>query len=488
MVRINTNVSSLIAQRSLARNNQSLQTSMERLSTGLQINKGADNPAGLIVSERLRSEVRGVTAAIENAERAANVIATAEAALDEVANLLLSVKGLAVESANEAARTFEEIRANQLQIDSAVDSITRIANATSFAGLKLLDGSIDYVTSGVPGSAVLDVDIFQANFGTNPTFPVTLEVLNSAERAALVLSTGTGTLPSAVTLEVAGNDGITTLQLVSGMSLSAVVFAVNTFSDSTGVQASLVSGAGAGLSAVRFQSVDFGSEAFVSVRKVPGTGGGDFFETYDEAGSGPKIRDEGLDVTALVNGNLAEGRGTDLIVNTTELKMEMKLDELYAQTVGGSLRSFTITGGGTRFQLGPRVQSNQQVGFGIQSIAASRLGDAVVGFLSSIVTGGGNSLIDGKFREASDIIDESITQVAVIRGRLGAFERNTLQTNARSMQIALENLSASESRIRDTDFAKETSNLTRDQVLVNVGTSILSTANNSASTVLGLLQ
>ncbi len=303
----------------------------------------------------------------------------------------------------------------------------------------------------------------------------------------MVLSTGSLTIPSSVTIEVAGLDGVTALQLVSGMTLSAINLEVNTYSDSTGVQASMVSGAAAGLSAVRFQSVGFGTEAFVSVRKIGGTGGA-FFETYDEAGSGPRIRDEGADVTALINGNLATGRGTDLIFNSPELKLDMKLSQAYAQTTTGSLRNFTVTGGGTTFQLGPSVEANQQAGFGIQSVAATRLGNSVVGFLSSVMAGKGNSLIENRDRQASDIINEAITQVAVIRGRLGAFERNTLQTNARSLQIALENLSASESRIRDTDFAQETSRMTRDQVLVNVGTSMLGIANNSASAVLGLLQ
>src|SRR5690606_18458722 len=101
--------------------------------------------------------------------------------------------------------------------------------------------------------------------------------------------------------------------------------------------------------------------------------------------------------------------------------------------------------------------SQQQVGFGMQSVAASRLGNATVGFLSSIITGGENSLVAGKAREAGDVIDAAIDQISQLRGRIGGFERNTLQTTLRSTQIALENLTAAESNIRDTDFAEETS-------------------------------
>ena len=122
---------------------------MQRLSSGLRINRGADDPAGLIASEGLRSEISGINQAIDNSQRASNVISTAEGALSEVASLLLNIKDLVVQAANSGALSPDEIEANQLQIDSAVESITRISNTTTFAGLNLLNGSLDYVTSGV---------------------------------------------------------------------------------------------------------------------------------------------------------------------------------------------------------------------------------------------------------------------------------------------------------------------------------------------------
>src|SRR5688572_7393873 len=149
MARINTNVSALAAQRGLARSQRSLNGTLERLSSGLRINRGADDPAGLIASEGLRSEIAGITQAIDNSSRASNVIATAEANLGEVASLLLNIKELIVEAANTGALSAEEIEANQLQVDSAIQSITRISNTASFAGLNLLNGSLDYITSAV---------------------------------------------------------------------------------------------------------------------------------------------------------------------------------------------------------------------------------------------------------------------------------------------------------------------------------------------------
>src|SRR6478735_3317956 len=149
MARINTNVASLTAQRGLAKSQKSLSDTLQRLSSGLRINRGADDPAGLIASEGLRSEIAGINQAVDNSQRASNVISTAEGALNEVASLLLNVKSLVVQAANSGALSPEEIQANQLQVDSAVESITRISNTTTFSGLHLINGSLDYLTSGV---------------------------------------------------------------------------------------------------------------------------------------------------------------------------------------------------------------------------------------------------------------------------------------------------------------------------------------------------
>src|SRR5919112_2597961 len=177
MARINTNVASLTAQRGLAKSQKTLNSTLQRLSSGLKINRGADNPAGLIASEGLRSEIAGITQAIDNSSRASNVISTAEGALSEVASLLLNVKDLVVEAANSGALSQEEIEANQLQVDSAVESITRISNTTTFAGLHLINGSLDYITSGLKTSALPAIQINQASFGTLASIPVQVQVV-----------------------------------------------------------------------------------------------------------------------------------------------------------------------------------------------------------------------------------------------------------------------------------------------------------------------
>lgn len=489
MARINTNVPSLIAQSNLARSSGDLSTRLQRLATGLRINRGADDPAGLIVSERLRSEIKGIGQAIDNSERASSVIATTEGYLAEVADLLNSIKSLVVNSANTGGVSQEEIEANQLEIDSAIESITRISNTASFAGLQLLNGSLEYVTSGINSTNIDGVDIHGVQFGTNSSMAVSVEVTQSAQTGALFLSAATGALASSVTLEIAGNLGVQTLSFVSGTALSAVIAAVNTVRDTTGVSAALRNGASQ-LSGLYFNSTGFGTDSFVSVRRL-GQGGG-FFQTYDAPSGTATQRDVGRDVNAIINGALATGNGTQVALNTPALAIDIDLSEAFATTVSGTATSFNITGGGANFQLGPSITTTQQVGIGIKSVAASRIGGTTIDggrfFLDSLKSGQSNSLLFGRSAEASEVLAAAITEVSVLRGRLGAFERNTLQTNSRSLQIGLENITSSESKIRDTDFAAETAAMTRAQILQQAGTSVLATANSSSQNILRLLQ
>jgi flagellin len=471
---INTNVSSLIAQQNLAKSQGSLQKSLERLSTGLKINSGADDPAGLIASQGLQAEISGIQQAVSNSSQATNVVSTADGALSQVENLLQTIQGLIVQSANSGALSPTEISANQLQVDSAVQSITRIANATTFDGLQLLDGGLDFVTSGVHSSAISGLQITQANFGTAPIIPVTIKGVTSAKTAELDFKASN--IAHSVTLQIQGNTGVQTLSFVSGTAASAIAFAVNSIADSTGVQAALLHGNAH--SGVVFNSTEFGSTQFVSVTAQTGS-----FNTVNAANSQTN-RSTGVDAVATINGVLTVGNGNNLQLNTSSLDLNLTLNSAFGQ---GST-SFAVTGGGARFQLGSSVNSSQQVTLGIQSVAASELGNASVGFLNNIATGGFASLVGGNSESAGKIINQAIQQVAILRGQLGAFQANTLQTNINSLNIALENVTASESDITDANFAAETSNLTRSQVLTQAGVSVLATANTTPQYILKLLQ
>ncbi len=481
MSRINSNVPSLIAQRNLATSQRSLTMSLERLSSGLKINRGADNPAGLIVSERLRSEISVVKQAVNNNARAINIIATTEGALNESQTLLTDIQALLVEAANKGAFSDDEIAANQLQIDAAIDSITRIANTTTFAGKKLLNGELDYVLSGVNAAQIDTVSILGASFGSFSFVPVTITVGLSAQKAELSFA-GPGISTTSVSVDIRGNDGVITLTFPASTTTVDMAAAINQQVDATGVVAT-VSGTG-GMSGMVVQSLDYGSNAFVSLEEIGTTG---LFSVADR-NSTTINRTKGRDAQATVNGITANADGLKIQFSSTLLKLEAVLDETFGNgTVGLGTSQFAITEGGALFQLGPQVTTNLQENIGVKSMQANKLGNTIIGFLSDLKSGQKFALNTEKFQEASRIVQEVITQTAVLRGRLGAFERNTLQPNIRQLQITTENLTASESVIRDTDFAIETSELTRSQILVQAGNSVLSIANAQSQNVLTLL-
>lgn len=466
MSRINTNISSLQAISRLGKNQADLSVRLQRLSTGLKINSGKDAPAGLIASETLRSEINGINQAIDNSTRAGNVINTAEGALSEVSALLLEVQGLTNEAANSGALSQQEIQANQLQVDSILNSINRIANTTQFNGVKLLNGSLDYTTSGVASTAIDSFDINAAKLPDNGYQTITVQVTASAKLGEVDF-TGTN-VSGPTTIEVAGTAGTEQLSFASGTATSAISFAVNQLAGATGVS-SVVSGG-----TLRLTSTSFGSDQFVSIKSINGT----FVD-------GKKF---GADASVNINGAAAEVHGLTASVRNGDLDVSLTLDKNFAQdTTATGTTSFNITGGGARFQIGSQVNRQSQIQVGIGAVSTTKLGDEINGALSTLASGGANSLLSGNAIQAQKILTTAIRQVATLRGRLGALQKDVLDTNVNSLQVALENVTASESAIRDADFASETAALTRAQILVQANTSVLAQANSSPQNVLSLL-
>ena len=292
------------------------------------------------------------------------------------------------------------------------------------------------------------------------------------------------------TINLRGNEGIVTLTFPASTTSNEIAKRINAQTDATGVTATLIGTSG--VSGVAIRSLDYGSNTFISVEELNNQTGN--FTVIDRAGV-QDPRTEGRDAVATVNGISTRANGLKLAISTTSLKVNMILNEAFgsgaiaapAGVSGVGTSEFTITDGGALFQLGPQVNPNLQVNIGIQTLQANRLGNSIVGFLSDLKDGQKYALSQEKFKEASDVIDEVITQISLLRGRLGAFERNTLQPNINQLQITSENLTASQSVIRDTDFAAETSELTRSQILVQSGNSILAIANAQSQSVLQLL-
>ncbi len=498
MSRINTNTSSLLAQRILGKQGKSLTQSLERLSTGLAINRGADNPAGLIASEKLRSEKVAISAAISNAQRADQVVNIAEGGLQEVNSLLLEVQNLIGSSANDAGLSAEEKSANQLQIDSILQTIDRIASTTSFEGVKLLNGTYDFNVTG-QNAKVQDLQINAAKLASGGTRDVAVVVTASAQHGALFLSAGGTQLDltasdSKFEFELAGAKGSRQFSFASGTTLAAIASSVNTFSTVTGVSA-VASG-----NYLELKSTDYGSDEFVSF-KISNRGGqtGAVFQasaanenTYTTTGVATfasltnAVKDTGADVGATINGINATSKGRTTRINTDFLDLAVTLSAGGSQALG-SFTAFTITGGGAKFNLGPNVDILNQVSIGIKNVATRNLGDTTDGYLSELASGQNFNVVDGDLDTAQKIVNAAIDQVSSLRGRLGAFQKNVVGSTINALGVALENTSAAESSIRDTDFASETAQLTRSQILVSAATNTLQLANSSPQSVLQLL-
>ena len=299
----------MIAQRVLRKNNESLNTSLERLSTGLKINRGADNPAGLIASENLRAEKAGISQAIDNAERASNIIGTAEGGLSEISSLLTELSGLVNEAANKGGLSTEEIEANQLQVDSILSTINRVADSTSFQGIKLLNGNYSYSTSGVSSTNVSNVRVNAARLPDSAAVNVVVSVTQSAQTGQIQYANGDLAAGNAVTISISGNKGTEQISFAGGTTVAQMVTAVNAVKNATGVSASTASAA----APLTLNSTEFGSEQYVSLQTVSGT----FVPTATS--------DYGRNASVKVNGATAEAKGLAVSYRSSNLDVEIEI-------------------------------------------------------------------------------------------------------------------------------------------------------------------
>ncbi|MCL2305357.1 MAG: hypothetical protein FWC43_08450 [Planctomycetaceae bacterium] len=233
-----SNPASIGAQIQLQRNINDLGDVLTRLSTGLRINSGKDDPAGLIASELLKSDISASRQAIQNTQRANSVIAVADSALGQVSNLLNDIRVLVNASANTGALTPDMIAANQLQVDASIDSIDRIAKTTNFQGQKLLDGSMGFKTVGNANnaySAINNVKIQAANFGLADSLDVSVKLLEASKRGTLIYN-GTG-VDQDTLVSIGGSKGSELFKFGAGTTNAEMAEAINRMSDATGVVA-----------------------------------------------------------------------------------------------------------------------------------------------------------------------------------------------------------------------------------------------------------
>lgn len=463
------NVGSLTAQHNLNRSTGALNKSLERLSSGFKVNRGADGPAALVISEKTRAQIAGLSQAIENSEKAVAVIQTAEGALNEINSLLVKVRSLALDSANTGVNDADAQAANQAEISNALDTINRIANNTQFGTKKLLDGS-----SGITGTAN-DTDVTFLK-GTTDTAAGTyaIAVTTAGARAEAVAATAQTTALAAD--EILTVNGVT-ISLSAGLSQTEVVQRINEFSDQTGVIADVKG------TSTRLYSQSFGTDSTVTVTSNVASGG-------TSSGFGlSAINGTGSNVIGTIGGTSFTGKGNVLTATSGAAKglsvaLKASTGTTAHQTVTGAQGNVTVVDNSLTFQIGPN--QDQTAKFGIDRVNPNALGLGVTGNQFANL-----DAIDvtsaSKAQDSIGVIDAAIDEITNTRGALGAFQQNTLEATANNLRTTLENSVNAESVIRDTDFAAEIANFTKQQVLVQAGTSILSNANQSAQLVLSLL-
>jgi flagellin len=465
---INNNVASLNAQNSLTRTNNMLSSSLEKLSTGLKVNRGADGPAALVISETQRAQIAGLRTAIDNTNKAVSLVQTGEGALDEMNKLLNKVRSLAVDSANSGVNDINAQTANQAEITNILGTIDRIASNTKFGTKNLFDGS-----AGVTGNTT-DADVtFMKGTVDSTAGSYAVAITTAGEKAAVEAGFVTTTLAADENLTING----TQIKLTAGMNQTQVIDKINEFSNQTGVRADNNGTTVAG--STRLVSNSYGSAATISAYS-------DRAGAVTSSGIGTStLSDTGVDIAGTIGGVTATGKGNTLTATSGGAKgVSVSIAAATATsiaTMNGAQGNVNVQNNSLTFQVGANAGETVRVGFDKLSTSSLGVGGSnLFSNLSQITTSNGG--------EALKAIDKAISDVTELRGRLGAFQSNTLESTANNLRNTLENTVSAESVIRDTDFASEIANFTKFQTQMQAGSTVLGNANQLTQLVAGLLR
>ncbi len=448
---INTNIASLTAQRNLNGSQSTLATSLQRLSSGLRINSAKDDAAGLAISERFTTQIRGLNQAIRNANDGVSFAQTAEGALSTASDALQRIRELAVQSINDTNSSSDRQALNN-EVTQLIAEVNRIANSTQFNGQNVLDGSLSTLT-------------FQVGANQGQTIQVDGVDSRSAQLGARISTSGSideTALAASITaddLVINGN----AVSLAGDTTIENVIQSINEVSSDSGIQAlkaTSVSTAAAGL-AVTAGDVSING---VSVTLVGGNG------AADAATINAMSAQTGVTATANVNAIvLSNTSGADIVVQDGTTGSLGGADETFHAGIllAGEVAAGAFTATGT---------------FAVEA-ASTALGAA-----QADNTLAGVDVLNGtNANDALLTLDFALQQVSGLRAELGAVQSRFESTIA-GLSVTTENQSAARSRIRDADFAAETAELTRSQILQQAGISMLSQANAQPQNVLALLQ
>ena len=478
---INTNMMSLNSQRNLNTSQEAMQVSLQRLSSGLRINSAKDDAAGLAISERFTSQIRGLNQAVRNANDGISLSQTAEGALAESGNILQRIRELAVQSAN-ATNSASDRQALQSEVGQLVQELDRIASNTEFNGQKLLDGTFGTAVFQVGANANQTIQTTTNNFRTNQFGNHRIEGLSATASATNRYAQGDS-------ITVAGNLGTRTIAIDPEASAKVVAEKVDAKSNETGVSAFAhteiginFSAAGAYTIEVQSDNNDFQSISFT----LSGTEGNDglsaavtaFNDIASKTGVTARVSD---DSKSLV---LTNSSGNNITMRDTVNPNAGNI------TIGGDAQNpgtvLSTNAASEQAVVVGKVTFDSDKSFGVSGIAGVTTEMAQEASKLNAVQDMDISTVDGA-NVAMAIVDSALNTVNAQRAKFGAIQSRFGSTIA-NLSTNVENLTAARSRIRDADFAQETAELTRAQILQQAGVAMLAQANVAPQNVLSLLQ
>lgn len=492
---INTNINSLTAQRNLTASQSSLSTSITRLSSGLRINSAKDDAAGLSISERFTSQIRGLTQAARNANDGISLAQTAEGALGGAGTILQRIRELAVQSANATNSASDRSALNQ-EVSQLTSELNRIAQTTQFNGQNLLDGSFASATFQVGANAYQTITATTANFttekyGNNRIGSVVAAsagaagdlVVGSTAGANASTATATDTI-AGDTVTVNGASGTTTVTYAAGASAKTVASLFNAQSGITGVTATARTEIDlTALSTAGSFSVNVTSDNGTAVAVSFSTGAAlnadglasaiqAFNEKTSQTGVTAKLNAAGTGLT------LTNASGNDIILENNSATATLSAGAVAMAAAGGDavVKGAVTLDSDKSFGIANAAQA-AGIGYFTGATSASQL--QAVSTLDV-------STVESATRTLSTV-DAAIGAVASQRAKFGALQ-SRFETTISSLNTTSENLSASRSRVQDADFAVETANLSRAQILQQAGTAMVAQANQLPQGVLALLR
>ena len=477
---INTNTASLNAQRNLSTSQSALSTSLQRLSSGMRINSAKDDAAGLAISERFTSQIRGLDQAKRNANDGVSLLQTAEGSLASTGNILQRVRELSVQSSN-ATNSAGDRKAIQAEVGQLLSEADRISQTSEFNGLKLLDGSFGTASFQVGANAGQTIQATTANFRTSNYGN------NEATSAAPTTITG-GTAYSGGTFDIQGLQSatITAKTTDTAQSLAATI---NGSTDKTGVTATAKTEESAKFVAGKVYSLAVTSDnataanvTFTVGAALNASGLASAVSAFNDVSSSTGVTAKLNDTNdGLVLTNTA-GNNVTLKNNSTDAASLVTAASIGSTGTVGTTAS--IGTGETATTMG-YIAMNSDKGFSLGNVTA---GNGVVAGAASLksVASIDVSTVKGA-NDALKILDSALSSVNSQRASFGALQ-SRFETAVSNLESTSENLSASRSRIQDTDFASETAKLTRGQILQQAGTAMLAQANSLPNGVLSLLR